>query len=269
MIGYTDKDIKLALKKLKIQNGSTILFHSSLANLGPINNKKISEIPSVIFNVLSNILGKKGTLIVPAFFYNYSRKNTPFDLYKSPPCNSLGNFPNYLFKNIRFKRTKHPLTSLMVFGNKAYEYCDLTNFQDYGYGSAWEKIYSNNVDIVFFGVKPSKAMTFIHFIEFVFGVPHMYTKNFNTPIYQNSKLISKSLTAYVRYRDFNIEVDQKRFEKNLLKNKIIKSTKLGSGYIYTGKAQDIFQNGISKLYKNNYYFLKSKPNFKKNLVPLI
>ena len=47
----------------------------------------------------------------------------------------------------------------------------------------------------------------------------MYVKKFNIPIKQNRKIIEKETFAYVRYLDFNIKVDLKKFEKDCLKLK--------------------------------------------------
>ena len=100
------------------------------------------------------------------------------------------------------------------------------------------------------------------------GVPHMYVKKFNIPIKQNRKIIEKETFAYVRYLDFNIKVDLKKFEKDLKNKGLLKTQKIGSGFISSIKCKDALNFGLQKVLKNSSYFLIQKPNFRKNTYPL-
>ena len=134
------------------------------------------------------------------------RKKKIFDLYKSPPCRSLGIFSQYIYNNHNFVRSKNPITSLAAVGHLANEICKKSNSRPYGIGSAWDKLTNFNSSILFLGVPLSSSLTYAHYIEFFAGVPHMYIKKFNIPIKQNGKIIEKKALAYVRYLDFNIKV---------------------------------------------------------------
>ena len=265
---YSEKHLVDTLKKVGIKKGSTILIHSAIHALGKMNSVKNEYIPKKIYYCIKKYLGHKGTIIVPGFFYNYARKKKYFDLYKSPPCHSLGIFSNYVFKNQNFIRSKNPITSLIAVGHLANKICQKSNSRPYGTNSAWEKLTNYNSSILFLGIPLAESLTYIHYIEFLAGVPHMYVKKFNIPIKQNRKIIEKETFAYVRYLDFNIKVDLKKFEKDLKNKGLLKTQKIGSGFISSIKCKDALNFGLQKVLKNSSYFLIQKPNFRKNTYPL-
>ena len=202
---YTEKDLINSLKKIGIKKNSTVLIYSAIYTLGKIKFTSNNNIPKKIYFTIKKYLGPKGTIIVPAFFYDYSRKKKAFDLYKSPPDNSLGNFSKYVFKSQNFIRSKNPITSLAATGHLAKKICQKSNSRPYGIGSAWDILTNSNAYILFLGVTLAKSLTYIHYIEFLTGVPHMYLKKFSIPIKQNGKIIEKEGFGYVRYLDFGIE----------------------------------------------------------------
>lgn len=264
-----NKKIHDCLNKIGLKKNSTVLIHSGLNYLGTVPNLKINQLPEFYFNSLKSYLGKNSTFVFPGFFYDYSRKKKSFDLDLSPPSKSLGSLPSYIFKNKKFFRSKHPLTSLISFGKKARQICHQSNFNDFGFNSAWSKLVELDAQILFFGVPLRESNTFIHFIEFNFGVPHMYTKKFNVSVKKNKKIISRNIYAYLRYLNFDIDVNQNKLEKDLKKSKIFKSIKFHDGEISTIKLKDMLNFGLEKLSKNPYYFLNNKPKFKKNKAPLL
>ena len=266
---FKKDDLIVALKKIGIKKNSTILVHSGLNYIGRMKNTNNNLIPKKIFEILTKYVGKKGTILFPAFYNDYSKRNKRFDLLKSPPCKTLGILPEFVYKKIKFKRSKNPLNSLMGIGKNAKYICDESNFSDYGEGSAWQRLYESNADLIFLGVPLFRAMTFIHYIEFRVGVPHMYIKKFETNVVNNKKIISKGVNCYVRYRKFNVNVNQKKFEKELINKKILKIHRLGSGKICSVNIKRTFDLGVKKLSENPFYFLEKKPKFKRNSIPLI
>ena len=96
----------------------------------------------------------------------------------------------------------------------------------------------------------------------------MYIKKINIPIKQNGKIVEKNALIYVRYLDFNIEVNLKKFENDLKKSGLLKSKKLGSGQISAIKCKDVLSFGLKKIIKNPSYFLKQTPTFRSNSYPL-
>ena len=269
MTKFSNQYLFKCLSKIGVKKNSTILIHTGLNYFGELPNIKNEDLPKFIFNSLSKYFSKKSTILFPAYFYEFARKGDVFDINKSPPSKSLGAMSQYIFKNKKFYRSKHPLTSLIGMGKKAKYICKKSNLSDYGYNSAWSKLVEENAQILFFGVPLSKANTFIHFIEFQIGVPHMYVKKFTNIVKEKNKIISKEIFGYVRYLNSNVNVNQLNLEKDLKKKKILKTIKFGNGNLSVINVKDLLEFGLKKLLANPYYFLESKPKFKKGLVPLI
>lgn len=263
----SDQLIK-SLKKIKIKKNSILLVHSGINYLGAMRDVSNNKIPEEIFSILRKFLGRDGTLLFPAYFYDFARKKIPFNLETSEPCPTLGAISKYVFCNKKFYRSKNPLTSLMAIGKKAKYICEGSNSRSYGYNSAWDRLTKLGADILFIGVPFHKAMTYIHHIEFNIGVPHMYIKKFILPIISKNKILENSCLAYVRYLNLNIEVNQKKFEKDLFNNNLIRQASLGSSTILAVNTTKVFNFAIKKLNKNPYYFLNTPPKYDKKKYPL-
>ena len=60
----------------------------------------------------------------------------------------------------------------------------------------------------------------------------------------------------------------KKFEDDLKKSGLLKSKKLGSGYISSVKCEDALNFGLKKIIKSSSYFLNNPPSFRLNKYPL-
>ena len=72
-----------AFKKCGLKKGDVVLVHSNISALGQIKGT-IKDYLTTYLQALQTLLGKKGTIVVPAFFHEYERKKIPFDIKKSP-----------------------------------------------------------------------------------------------------------------------------------------------------------------------------------------
>jgi aminoglycoside N3'-acetyltransferase len=112
-------------------------------------------------------------------------------------------------------------------------------------------------------------MTYVHYVEFMIGVPHRYNKIFLKPIIKNKKKINLPVSSYVRYNDFNIISDSYGNNKKFEQARIVKKIKFMKNYIRVVEFQKAFELLKNKLQKNFFYLLKNKPKFKKNKPPLV
>ena len=66
---------------------------------------------------------------------------------------------------------------------------------------------------------PEFGMTFIHYIEHLYGVPYQYNKIFNAPVIFKNREIEGPFTMSVRFRDFDIAYSTNNFRDHLVKEK--------------------------------------------------
>lgn len=267
MLSFNAEILEQGLRDLGIQEGDLIFLHSDLMALGiPHNTWSRQEILTFYWDAFQRVLGRTGTLATPAYFYEYARLGEPFDTERSSVSKSLGAFSAYACAMPGRIRSCNPLQSIVSIGYKAKEISGGDSLSGYGVNSPWHRLRQQGGKIVFLGVDMEK-MTYVHYIEQLVGVPHLYFKVFNYPVYRNGKLIPGNPVSAVRYLDYDIEYHLKPFEELLFKKGHAKSVHIGNGKILIVGAEEAYQEGIKSLEKNIYFFLKSPPKFLPGKIP--
>ena len=81
-------------------------------------------------------------------------------------------------------------------------------------------------------------------------------KPYQVKTFHKGKEIKRLYTLSVRYLDYQIDYDYKYAKQELLKNKTIKITKLGSGLALLCEASKVFEDVFKLLTQNRYVFRK-------------
>lgn len=260
------ENIVNAMSEAGIEKADTVLVHSNIAVIGTIADYSKEKLLNVYYSAFEDILGEHGTLCVPAFFYEYGRFHTPYDIKHSPVSKPLGVFSQYIALHENAVRSRNPLAAISALGKKAEHICGGENFFSYGADSPWERLYNMNAKMLFMGID-CRAMTFIHFIEYRVGVPHMYNKIYNIPVFKDGEKIADSITAYVRYLKYGIMTDYSGWTQELRDAGLIREASCGNGKFYVLEMQPVFDFYTNKLFKNPYHFLKQPPEFIPGEIP--
>lgn len=267
-----EKDLTLdsmleGLKSVGVQQGDILFVHSDVRALGmPPSITHANEILPFYLQALQHAVGKSGTLAVPAYFYEYARFGTPFDVDSSPVSLPLGSFSHYFNELPGRIRSCNPLQSVAALGAKAEELAGGDSLSGYGAPSPWHRLRMMGGKILFIGVT-IQPMTYVHYVEQQYGVPHMYCKIYPTPVLRKGKQIQGRVISAVRYLEFNINYDLANFEKVLLEKKQLKIAEVGKGSVRCVSAQDVYDTGIECLDKNPFFFLKQPPEFVPGKIP--
>ncbi len=266
MTTVNSKDFKRALNSLGIKKNTSCIIHASIINLGQFEDKKIENIPSNIFRLVKEVIGKNGTISALSASYDYGNKQKNFDLSSSLPTHEIGYFSKFIAKRKKSLRSFNPIFNISSEGKHAKFITSQKTPTAFGEDSAWHQLYKLNSEIIFIGCDLS-VCTFVRFIEFRFGVPYLYNKLFNTKICNRKKVVFDYSSSPLRYKGSSVEYDLKNFQKLLIKKKILRISKNKKINIMSMKMQPCFRIGIEELKKNIHFFLKSKPKFKKHSNP--
>ena len=256
------------LKKSGIESGDTILVHSDILSFGVVEKFNKKRQLETFYNAFMEVLGEEGTLCVPAFFYEYARFGTPFDIKLSPVSDSLGVFSKYIASLPESKRSPMPITSVAAVGKNADYICEIKNRHGYGEDSAWDRMYKLNTKIIslgFFG-----GLTFTNYIDHMVGMPYLYTKIFRIPVYNNGKIIFDYTFSTVRYLDLDVEWylgEEKYNRAALIENGISKTVYFNHAPISTTPMQPLFDYIKELYYKDPYIFLKHEPKYIAGQIP--
>lgn len=264
----TETGLMNAFQEVGIEKGDTILIHSDITSFGLVEKFTKQKQLDTFYNAIMNTIGQNGTLCVPAFFYEYARYGTPFDIQTSPVSDSLGVFSQYINSIKDRKRSCCPTTSIAALGKNADYICEILNRHGYGEDSAWHRMHKLNTKIVMLGT--FHGLTFTHYVDYRVGVPYLYTKLYNIPVYNNGVKIFDNTFASVRYLKYDINwlVGQEKFNLDeMLSKGIMKHCKYNNGDITVSPMQPLFDYCKNKLYENPYHFLANEPNFIPGEIP--
>lgn len=257
-----------ALSRSGVKHGDSVLLHSSLRNLGKVDKSDVPVLCEALLNGLLDLLGSDGTLLVPAYFYEYARYGVPFDVTRSPVSKRLGTFSAYIAAHPQSIRSKNPTTSMAAIGAKAEYICARSTATGYGHGSPWALLTEVGGTIAGIGTH-FNTMTYIHYIEQIFGVPHMYHKYFTTPIYDDGTPLNMPVINYVRYLKYGIKAEMLKFENELQEKKCVRFETFDDSHVYSAPCKLLLEEGLRKLQLNPFYFLEHAPEFREGEIPMV
>lgn len=167
---YTKKELERDIRALGICHGDTVFMHSSYKSLGELSGGADS-----LFEVLLDVLGKDGTLILPTFSYLTVTADEPyFNINETPSC--VGYLSNYFRSEVSgVKRSLHPTHSCAAIGKHTdflleHHECDRVMV---GENSPLRKLPGLNGKVLFLGCSPSHN-TSMHGVEVLVNPPYLF-----------------------------------------------------------------------------------------------
>lgn len=168
---WTQRDLTTALRDLGLESGDTVLVHSSLRRLGPVEGGADG-----VIDALLAVVGAEGTVAVPTHTWDTVRAHQPvFHQLYSPSI--VGTLTNVFRQRREAIRGLHPTHSVAAIGRRATEMvegherdatpCSWTS--PYGRLAAW----GGKILLVGVGLD---VCTFFHGCEEWAGCPWLFTK---------------------------------------------------------------------------------------------
>lgn len=261
------------LRRVGLVEGDIVLIYSNLASVSKIIDIRKFPLPTLRERILNdfhlailNVIGENGTVATLGSYTDYARYGKPFYVDRSLPDQSLGAYPRHIFLQPGCIRSFNPTSNLLALGPKASFISIRNNATAYGFGTPWEQLIKNRAKILFWDTT-LRPMTFGHHIEQCVGVPYVYSKLYDTPVYLNSVLVPFPVITSVRYLDYGVRYNMQMLEIDAKKNGVVESI------VENGLSVDLIQcNSFSefltdKLIKNPYYMLDQPPSFVRGKIP--
>ena len=254
-----------SLQRVGIAEGDALLVHSDMMAVWVEPFPPDRLVPFFLENLLRAI-GENGTLAVPAFYYEYARCGRPFDTRKSPVSKSLGVFSRHVASLPDAARSLNPITSIAAMGRLAGWVCGGDTAISNGINSPWHRLVEADGKMVFLGAR-IQAMTFVHYVEHLVGVPHLYSKLYSAPVSRDGIAVDLPVVAQVRYLNYDIEYDLGRFEADLESAGLIRTAPVGGGEIKVLGFGEVQAMLSEKLQRDCFYLLKRRPAFRAGEIP--
>jgi aminoglycoside 3-N-acetyltransferase len=254
-------DLTHLLNILGLSEGETCYVAGNISALARTRLKKDILLP-VCLSAFKEVIGPSGTIFSPSASMNLCNTNIPYDI-ENTPSNEMGAFAEYIRTTTGAIRSFHPFWSISGLGKKAEILLDVSR-HSYGVGSPWSKFLDLDARQVNIGLHPSKAVTLIHHIEVVTGVPYRYTKEFLHPILQsNGRIINEPFYMSVMYENSDI---QKRIKLNehyfqeMEKKGLLHQASHSSGLnVWSFKMRDFYNLAINFFLDDIYNYLENPP----------
>ena len=184
----TIEQLKEQIRSMGIGPGDTVLIHTSLRAVGPVENGADG-----LIDAFCQCL-PEGLFLVPTHTWaDVNRENPVYDVRTSVPC--IGTLPKVAaFRKDGF-RSLHPTHSIWGWGKDAQTFLqgEERAVTPGGVGFAWERLAERNTRILLIGVGNNRN-TFIHAVEEIADVPNrLDPKPFEMTVYDHSGNVHKTM----------------------------------------------------------------------------
>jgi aminoglycoside 3-N-acetyltransferase len=263
------------LAAVGIRPGDAVLVHSDLRDLVRLADagelSQASDARGFLLrafdSALMNAVGDSGTICVLGTYSDYARFAKPFDLKQSPPDAQYGAYNRYLFDQGNACRSLNPLVGFLAKGAKASWICEHISAYGYGPNTPWARLVALDGKMLFWGVD-LRNMTFVHHVEQLVGVPHLYHKIYETPVLVDGQPIDSPVVTSVRYLDFNIGYNFKRLSDDLTAAGALNSFREAPFQARAVGCRAVLSHLEQALAKNPYYLLSAPPQFVPGRIPV-
>ena len=261
------KNLNLSLKKINKKKNKNIYVTSDLSSLSSLRIKKEKKL-KIIFDTLKKSAGKNFTIFTPGATLNLCGTNEIFDI-KNTKSYKMGPLSEYI-RNLNSRRSLHPYWSVVGVGKNS-KLLKTVSKHSYGFGSPWSKMLELDTLQINIGMHPSKAVTLIHHIETIMGVPYRFNKEFLHKIRLNNRIIKKRFYMSVMFKASNALKRKKLNEhyfKILEKRKKLNYVLAKPGLkIWSFKMRDFYDIAVEQFINDEFNYLERNPNldFMKNL----
>jgi aminoglycoside 3-N-acetyltransferase len=195
-------ELSSCFKTIDIADGDNLYVTGNISKLGRVKISKEEKMQGLHQSLLENI-SDKGTIFSPAASMNLCNSDILFDVSETPSY-QMGPLAEYFRLLPDSIRSFHPFWSICGSGKNAFLLRKVSK-HSYGTGSPWTILLDLNTRQINFGLHPSKAVTLIHHIETIIGVPYRYSKEFLHPVLKNGFVQEELFYMSVMYSKADIK----------------------------------------------------------------
>jgi aminoglycoside 3-N-acetyltransferase len=241
----TFKNLVEGFRDLGVEEGDTLLVHSSYKSFGAVDGG-----PQTVIRALEAVLGPEGTLIMPTFNFDFN-KGVSWDVRTTP--SKMGVLTELVRQDPRARRVFHPFYSFAILGKHADMLGGLRYKSSYERNSIFGRLRDLDGKIMVIGLSYTNSMTFFHHIEQMEGVDYRFLKQFTGEVTdENGNTYTDTFEMLVRDIDKGVitEVDPMGF---LMEEKgIIKLRKIGEADVKLMKANEVYEFTAREMKRDPY-----------------
>lgn len=247
---YTYQEICAVLRSAGVSEGDSLFVHSNIGFFGMMEGASgPTELCSQFVQAIREVLGEKGTLIVPTFTYSFCHGET-YDPHRT--ASGCGLLAEYVRTAPGASRSRDPNFSVAALGRLTEYYTGTWTHEAFGKGCFWERLLEQNGRIACFNFHAGS--TFVHYVERCNSVPYRYNKAFNGVMVCDGREYRDYAVHYV----YALERPEdgpcvERLDKQVRQQPFFRQEKLGKGSVMSFPVKE-YKEFIEKM-------LKARPRF--------
>lgn len=254
-IMLTFEQLVKGFQKLGVEQGDTLLVHSSYKSFGEVDGG-----PQTVVRALEATLGtdKDGTLIMPTFNFDFN-KGVPWDVRKTR--SKMGALTEIVRMDPRAKRVFHPFYSFAILGKHAEMLGSLQYKSAYERNSVFGKLRDLDGKIMVIGLSYNNSMTFFHHIEQMEGVDYRFLKQFTGEVTdENGNTYTDTFEMLVRDVDKGVMTMVDPMGALMEDAGIIKIRKIGDADVKLMKANEVYEFTAREMKRDPHllYYVEKK-----------
>jgi aminoglycoside N3'-acetyltransferase len=258
---YTRSDAELALREAGLESGDIVFVTTSLGMLGPAEGVESSDdLNRLHFEALRAVLGRGGTILVPAYSYTIGRSTASepavFDPAAAPA--EIGPFPEFFRKQPGVVRSLDPMISVAGLGPAAERLFGNLPPTSYGPGCLFARLTETAAKCCSIGLGPN-WMPFIHYADWLCHAPFRYDKLFRGLIKRGGELVETAWVYSVPLLQDAAYSTGHVIGKMAVEAGIWKFAALGRARVYAAGYRDYFDFTVEKLTENAWLTAAGPP----------
>lgn len=240
---------------LGIDMGKIPLPHIEISLSREAIQKRNDALCNFVFEAIKDVVGDKGTIIIPTYSYSCARPDSVYIHEQTP--SEVGPFTEYIRRLPDSKRSIHPIFSVCAVGELATDLTKDCGGSAFGVSSPFARLSSYGCKFLNLGVPFHQSVTYVHHIEQSYGCNHRYNKVLQTKVIVNGDESMSRFMAYLRFRGAKTDVSLARMERLLLSRGVLREIKVYDTIFQSVLAADVDSLGYAALKKDPTFFLDS------------
>lgn len=251
----TNKSLIESLLSIEADKCDTLFIHTSLSFGQPNPQLKKKELLGELLKVIDN-LGVK-TVCMPTFTFSFCN-----GIGYNPDTSSsrMGILNEFFRKQEGVIRSVDPLMSVALKGADT-DLVRKIGHESCGANSTYDMLrHRDNVKFLFLGPKIGECMTYMHYLEWLYGVEYRYDRTFRGEVTIDGQTKEEEYTLFCRYNGVAPSTGTFAFEQKMYDNKEAFITKVGDGTVSITEEKQAAKRYKACLEENPYSFVDLENN---------
>lgn len=251
----TNKTMIESLLSIEADKCDILFIHTSLSFGQPNPQLKKKELLGELLKVI-DCLGVK-TVCMPTFTFSFCN-GVGYDPATS--ASRMGVLNEFFRKQEGVIRSVDPLMSVALKGEDT-DLVKKIGHESCGANSTYDMLrHRDNVKFLFLGPKIGECMTYMHYLEWLYGVEYRYNRTFRGEVTINGQTKEEEYTLFCRYNGVTPNTGTFVFEQKMYDNHEAFITNVGDGTISIVEEKQAAKRYKACLYENPYFFVDLENN---------